>query len=170
MKINSISLVSLLILSACVVTSQTGFYAYRANTTNAQKANDSLNCDVEALQKVPTNQQIATTPVYHAPIFVTPRTTTCSGYSCYTSGGQVTGGQTYGGNTFSYDSNTSLRQDVQAQCMTRKGYTLVQTKVCTSSQKPKNFSASMNDKVIKPEGDFCVAMVTDRLGVPVPLD
>ena len=170
MKINAAYLSALLILSACVVSEQTGSYAYRANTTNAQKANDSLNCEVEAMQTVPANQQVATTPVYRTPVYVPPSTTTCSGYSCYTTGGQVTGGQTYGGQVYSYDANAELRKEVQGQCLQRKGYTLVPAKLCASNQIPENLTASMSDRLVKPEGNFCIALVAKRVGIPVRLD
>lgn len=155
-------------LTACVVASETSFYTYRPNTTNAQKAQDSLDCEVESVNRVSANQQVATTPVYRTPTYVTPMTTTCYGYSCTTTGGQIQGGQVFGGQVYSYDANQQLRSEVQAQCLQRKGYTLVTAPVCAESQTPKGLSVSMSDKVQPPpQGKFCIALLTNRVGVPV---
>lgn len=157
------------ILTACVVAQERGYFAYRANTTNATKANDALNCKVEATNKVPANLQLGQTPTYTTPTYITPMTTNCYGYSCSTSGGQVMGGQTYGGNVYSYDANQDLRAAVAQQCMTNKGYKLIETRLCAANEIPANLSASMSDKIIKPTGDFCLALLNDQLGVPIAL-
>lgn len=158
------------LLAACVVASQPVYYAYKANTTNAKKSDDFLNCQVEAANKVPVNQRVGTTPVYTTPVYTTPMYTTCTGYSCVTTGGQVMGGDVYGGDVYSYDANEDLRIQVTLQCMQRKGYTMYDAKTCAPSQVPKGLTASGTDLVQKPSGSFCVARISDSVGIPVAVE
>lgn len=158
-----------LFLAGCVIASQPTYYAYRQDTTNAQKSSDVVDCKVEAANRVPVNRQIGSTPVFHTPVTVTPMTTMCSGYSCTTTGGQVIGGETYGGQVYSYDANNSLRQEVALQCLSRKGYSLIATTTCDQSQIPKGLSVSPNDRLLPPPSKFCLAPVTPEIGMPVAL-
>lgn len=155
-----------LLLSACETPQQIDF-AYKPKTTNSQKSNDQVDCLVVAAKEVPANQQIATTPVYTTPTYITPITTSCYGYSCTTSGGQISGGNVYGGDVYSYDANASLRREVTRQCMARKGYQITVAPTCTSSQLPKTLNATMSDAIKAPKGNFCVASISDHVGVPV---
>lgn len=157
------------LLMGCVSTEQVD-YAYKANTTNSQKSSDFLDCQVFAAKEVPVSQQIGTTPVYRTPTYVTPMSTSCYGYSCTTTGGQIMGGQVYGGEVYSYDANASLRKDVQRQCMMRKGYNISVAQTCTASQVPKGLTAAMSDKIKAPEGTYCVAQISERVGVPVKIE
>lgn len=157
-----------ILLLGCVPAEQVD-YAYRPNTTNSQKSNDFLDCQVLAANEVPVSQQIGTTPVYSTPTYITPMSTSCYGYSCTTTGGQIMGGQVYGGDVYSYDANSSLRTEVQRQCMMRKGYDISVAPTCTPSQVPEGLNASMSDKVKAPQGEYCVAQISERVGVPVTI-
>lgn len=159
-----------LLLTGCVLETEQVSFFFRDNTTNAKKADDLLNCEVEATQRVPVNTQLGTTPVFTTPTYVTPMYTNCYGYSCTTTGGTITGGQTYGGDVYSYDSNARLRDEVGFQCMQRKGYQVYPARTCTASETPEGLSASMSDNIIKPNGSFCVVTVASRVGVPVSIE
>lgn len=97
---------------------------YKAGSTQSQRDSATMDCRVEAAQRVPPNMQIKTTPTY-----TTPVTTQCNqiGYSTYCNS---TGGQTYGGNTYSVDANTKLRTQVEARCLAQKGYSAPLVPAC----------------------------------------
>ncbi len=171
-----------LTMTGCLETPEPGIFAYRPNTTNGQKVEASTQCKVLAVQQVPVNTQIATTPTYTTPVLASPTYTSCSGSSygggsytnyaanCTTTGGGMTGGQTYGGQVYSYDANQDLRHSVYDQCMRKKGFEIIQTKSCISTQIPEGLSASLSDKVIRPEGKFCTVPFDGGFGVPVKLE
>ena len=166
--------ISVLILSfalvSCVTEGDPIVYAYKPNTTNAQKSEDSLNCEVASITKVPVNQQIATTPTYATPTYTTPIKTSCFGYSCTTTGGKTYGGQTYGGDVYSYDANKDLRDEVYYQCLRQKQYEIAIATSCINSQIPKNLAVSGSDKVLPLTSNACVAPITKRVGVPIALN
>lgn len=121
-------------------------YIYKQGSTNAELANDVLNCRVEASQRVPSSMQVGQTPTW-----TTPQQTSCYGTNygygtqanCYT-----TGGQTYGGQTYSYDANEALRKQVADQCLARKGWRLINLPACAKgvdvSQLKDRWTSRMN--------------------------
>jgi len=159
-------------LVACAEPTPTRF-AFRPDTTNQQKVDNFLDCQVQAASAVPISTQLGTTPTYTTPITVSPTYTNCSGYgygrTCTTTGGIVSGGQTYGGQTYSYDANSELRQNYTEQCMRKKGYSIVTLPTCRPDQIPEGMTASMGDKIINPTASSCIVSVGNNVGVPVTL-
>lgn len=128
-------------LTSCQRT-QPVYYAYKHGTTLGQKITDTVACRVHAIKQVPANTQLRTTPIYRTPTDV------------------------YGGQTYSYDANSSLRNNVELLCMVQKGYTFTRAEIC--SQRPI--------EILKPKaGDFlqrlqmhgCVVSLGNRIYVPV---
>lgn len=97
---------------------------YKAGATEASTARVQTNCQVEAVQRVPAQQVIESTPG-----FTTPTQTYCNRI-----GSQVicntTGGQTFGGGVTTTDANAGLRQKVFGQCMADRGYRYVSLPPC----------------------------------------
>lgn len=103
---------------------------YKGNVSWEQMKDDTLNCQVEAAQRVPQNIQIGSRPSFQTPSF-----TTCNGIGnsvfCNTSGGN-----TIGGGTYSFDANAVLRNQAANQCLTRKGYRSVSIPPCPQGVLP----------------------------------
>lgn len=141
----------LLVLSGC--DAPPAPYLYRPNTTVSTKDNDIFQCHLAAAQQVPANTQIGTTPVYSTPI-----TTSCYGYTCTTSGGQV-----YGGNTYSYDANASLRSEFEDRCMATKGYSSTILPSCPANLAvPDELRNKLSGKLRAPETGSCRLPITER--------
>lgn len=153
-------------LCACA-TPEPATFAYRANTSNSDKAMDDVDCQIEATNRVAPNVQLATTPTYITPTYFTPMTTSCYGGICTTTGGQIQGGQTYGGETYSYDANSQLRESAVDQCMMRKGYQLISSRTCTASEAQVTPAVSPSAMIVRPSGTFCVAQSSTGYGVPL---
>ena len=117
---------------------------YQKGKTLKQANNDILDCQVAALQKVPSNTAVYTTPKYTTPV------------ECSESFGSVscTGGQTTGGNVVSYDANTQLRQRVTEQCMDNRGYKIVDYAIC-----PRDAQKKMNKKIAQEGEDLDQKMI-----------
>ena len=144
-----VPLISTLALAGCVGTQ----YAYKPGATISTKDNDSFRCELAATQNVPTNTQIGTNPV-----FVSPATTTCTGYSCYTTGGQVSGGDVY-----SYDANNGLRSEFFAKCMINKGYKYTEIPVCTLDKKiSPQLKSLLSGRLRPPKEGACAISITNR--------
>ncbi len=144
-------MVVLLLLAGCEA--PPGPYLFRPNTTVSTKDNDLFQCHLAAAQQVPANTQIGTTPVYSTPI-----TTSCYGYSCTTSGGQV-----YGGNTYSYDGNASLRSEYGDRCMASKGYSSTVLPSCPANLAvPVELRQMLSGKLRSPETGSCRLPITER--------
>jgi hypothetical protein len=136
MRLNFSLFFATVILAACQPTMQTVYWRDGANVV--QRQNDYTDCEIEAVNKVPTAMRVASTPTYTTPAYVSPTNTSCYGYrysvTCTTTSGTITGGQTYGGQVYSYDANEGLRSRVHGQCMARKGYSLITLPTCTKEQ------------------------------------
>ncbi|MEM6307607.1 MAG: hypothetical protein AAF701_06455 [Pseudomonadota bacterium] len=85
------------------------------------------SCQVSALDKVPVNTQINTTPTYRVPVETACDTRKQGEKTCHT-----TEYETRGGDVYSYDANTELRERVVAHCMGDLGYTQIELPYCES--------------------------------------
>ncbi|MCW3781380.1 hypothetical protein [Defluviimonas salinarum] len=136
MKLKLAACFAVIAVAGCQPTSQSEYW--KDGGSVARRQNDYTNCEVDAVNKVPTAMKVGTTPTYTTPTYVTPSSTSCYGYgysvNCYTTGGNVTGGQTYGGQVYSYDANLDLRKRVFGQCMANAGYTQITVPTCTKEQ------------------------------------
>lgn len=99
-------------------------FAYKTGSTFQSLNQDITNCKVEAVQRVPQQQVVRTTPSY-----TTNTQTFCNRIGtqtiCNTSGGNTIGGQVY-----SVDANSELREQVYHQCMANKNYRYVNLPSC----------------------------------------
>jgi hypothetical protein len=130
-------------------------YRYKSNVSVSQKDQDYFECDLASTQVVPANSQVGTTPMY-----VTPRQTSCYGYSCTTTGGQVLGGDIY-----SYDANASLRSDYYNRCLAAKGYSVVTLPMCPpNTVVPDRLKKTLMTQVRGPAEGACIVDVTNRIG------
>jgi hypothetical protein len=109
MKASHMAAGALLLLTACAAPLQFD----KPGVPPGGGQGDLTDCQVEAVQKVPPNNQVNT-------IYGGPATTyvDCAAGLCTA--------QTYGGQDTHYtvDRNSGLRQQVMIQCMKRKGYYL----------------------------------------------
>jgi hypothetical protein len=112
------------ILAACVPVE----IYYREDAPYARLSRDFTACEVSAVQQVPANTQLGSTPVYRAPL-ETDCVTLGTSVQCTTTGGEI-----YGGEVYSFDSNEELRGRVLAQCMAERGYRRMSLPRCTSAQ------------------------------------
>lgn len=101
---------------------------YREGATGAAVSRARLDCDVLAVNRVPTNTQISTIPAVVSPTYTSCRPGYGGNVSCTTTGGQV-----YGGGVTSYDANAGLRHQVVAQCMESKGWQKITLPYCTDA-------------------------------------
>ncbi|SFP60293.1 hypothetical protein [Tranquillimonas alkanivorans] len=118
-----------IVLTACTLLGGCAAYDgyYREGAPVAQLDADLLECRVSAVQRVPPNTQIRTTPISRTPVV-----TRCNDDgTCVTTGGEVTGG-----NTYSYDANAGLRTRVLNQCMAARGYRRVELPYCAGDAPP----------------------------------
>ncbi len=83
--------------------------------------NDETNCKVSALQQVPVNRMTRITPIRLIPQRHCDRPGNCRVIYIEV-----------GGDVETYDANLPLRQRVEEQCMTRKGYQRVELPICES--------------------------------------
>ncbi|UWQ30273.1 hypothetical protein [Leisingera sp. M523] len=111
---------SALLLSGCAA--PTVPLWFQPNKPHVSSLSHDLDCQVEAVQKVPASNQVRSTPTYTTPTYLNcnPQTN-----SCISNGGQVIGGQTY-----TVDVNSGLRWQVLRQCMAKKGWQLVSLPPC----------------------------------------
>jgi len=139
-------------ITGCETYSTVSNFAYRPNTTIAQKDRHSFDCEVEANRKVPTNTQVRSTPGYVTPVY-----TSCYGYSCTS-----TGGQTVGGGTYSYDTNSDLRFEYMGRCLQEKGYTIVSVPTCLPGRVPESLASQLTGKLRRPTEGSCAFKITQR--------
>lgn len=132
MAISTLTLLGLIGCGAATVSSYEHFksgkpwsnFAYKNGATLGSIGQDTTNCQVEAVQKVPQQQVFQTTPSY-----TTPTQTFCNRIGTQTLC-NTSGGQTFGGNTYSTDANEGLRIKVFYQCMANKNYRYVNLPPC----------------------------------------
>lgn len=126
---------SILLVGACVATGPVSV-VYKPGSTGAQRSSALLECETQALAKVPRAMATGVTPSY----------TTPSNVQCYGTGYSVScynyGGQTYGGDLYSYDANQDLRDRVTLQCLQQKGYQVISLPQCDAEQAKRAVSAS----------------------------
>lgn len=99
-------------------------FAYKAGANLNSISRDTTNCQVEAVQRVPQQQVVNSTPS-----FTTDTQTFCNRIGNQTLC-NTTGGQTIGGNTYTTDANAGLRNRVFYQCMANKNYRYVNLPPC----------------------------------------
>ncbi len=90
----------------------------------ARLQSDLLSCEVAALKDAPVANQIRRSP----PVFIPSRRFCNSDGHCYHRGGYFAHGDVY-----TVDVNARLRNDLEDQCMTRKGYQSVALPRCTGA-------------------------------------
>jgi|LauGreDrversion2_3_1035106.scaffolds.fasta_scaffold78028_1 hypothetical protein len=126
---------SLLFLCSCVATGPVPV-VYKVGSTGDQRKSAVLDCETQALSKVPRAMASAVTPAYTMP----------SNVQCYSTGYTVScqeyGGQTIGGNAYSYDANQDLRDRVTMQCLANKGYQLVSLPTCDAEQSKRAIASA----------------------------
>lgn len=123
---------------------------------------DQTACQILAAQAVPVNQQnVAVGTGYKSPVY-----TSCYGYgntaTCTSTGGSYTPPASY-----SYDANSSLRDDAVALCLQKKGWTLMTSEQIQDANKRLTSGASSyssrssrsssdgTQKFIVVEGGYC---------------
>ncbi|SDX63437.1 hypothetical protein [Roseicitreum antarcticum] len=131
-------------------------YAYRADTTLAQHDRDSLQCEVEATQRIVPNIQTRRTPVIYTPV-----QTTCQQIGTQTQC-TTTGGEWQGGDAYSVDVNEDLRGEVQVQCMRDRGYQIVPLPSCPSRAVTDEARTRLTDRLFAPVPDACAVQITQR--------
>jgi hypothetical protein len=150
-KRHYLSTIALIALGGCEAPPMTYLEAYRAGmpfnmfyrggVSFQRIANDNVDCQVEAAQRVPTQILVSQTPIY-----TSPASTICSPI-----GGQLfcdqVGGRTYGGQIQSYDANSELRERAHMQCMARSGYRYVSIPACPAGV---DISSQDNEPVLRP--------------------
>lgn len=107
-------------------------FAYKTGATLPSLNQDITNCKVEAVQRVPQQQVIKTTPS-----FTTNTQTFCNRIGTQTIC-NTTGGNTIGGDVYTVDANTGLREQVYHQCMANKNYRYVNLPPCPEGVTFKN--------------------------------
>ncbi|MDC9700900.1 MAG: hypothetical protein PSN37_01520 [Alphaproteobacteria bacterium] len=145
-RYTTLSSICALVLGCSPSPTQTNYY-YRPNTIVQQKVNDFLDCQLEGVQSVPSNQEFVSRDGYKTP-------TTCQRDA---SGNTFcTGGNTVGGGVSSFDNNALLRSRTERRCMQRRGYILSQAYVrpCGSGEVPIGY-AYPYQKVLSPSPDSC---------------
>lgn len=99
---------------------------YREGETVSQMQTETTRCQVLALEKAPVANQVRQSP----PVYW-PGRTYCDGRGrCWQSPGWW-----QQGNIYTVDVNQSLRNKVEAQCMTEKGYRPVSLPPCKQAVK-----------------------------------
>lgn len=130
-----LTVLAAVVLGACVATGPVSV-VYKPGSTATQRSSALLECETQALAKVP--RAIATG--------MTPRYTTPSNVQCYGTGYSVScynyGGQTYGGDVYSYDANQDLRDRVTLQCLQQKGYQVISLPQCNAEQAKRAVSSA----------------------------
>ncbi|RVT86836.1 hypothetical protein DXV76_01750 [Rhodobacteraceae bacterium CCMM004] len=110
--------------------------AWKPGVTPTVATRQRTDCEVKAVNDVPANAQVRSTPSY-----AMPSQTVCNRVGgqafCNTYGGGVQGGQTY-----SVDVNADLRQRVYRQCLADKGFQIVDLRPCPDGVTPQPQSDS----------------------------
>lgn len=130
-----IAAVTVLFVGACMATGPVSV-VYKPGSTGPQRSNALLDCETQALARVPRAIATGVTPSY-----TTPSNVQCYGYG-YSVSCHDYGGQTYGGDVYSYDANQELRDRVTLQCLQQKGYQVVSLPQCDAEQSKRAISAS----------------------------
>ncbi len=117
-------LVSMMALSACGPMS----LYYREGESVARMQSETTECRVQAVNDVPVNNQIRQSP----PVYW-PGRSYCDGRGrCYR-----TPGWWEPGNIYTVDVNKGLRNNVEAQCMAKRGFRPVSLPPCRSGVKSR---------------------------------
>lgn len=154
MKKAIIMLCACLPIAGCITQGPDSVYLYKAHTTQKQKYEDMLACDIQAAKTIPPNTQVDTIPGYGSPV--------------YSIGDQIFGGRYYGGSTYSYDANGPLRREVRSQCIAKKGYKILPAKLCNSWQSEHAKPYKGSDKVEWLGKNQCIVPL-GRLAKPLAL-
>lgn len=117
-------LVCLMTLSACGPMS---FY-YREGESVARMQSETTECRVQSVKDVPVNNQIRQSP----PVYWPGRSYCDNRGRCYRSPGWW-----QPGNIYTVDVNKGLRNNVEAQCMAKKGFRPVSLPPCRSGVKSR---------------------------------
>ncbi|WP_170557029.1 hypothetical protein [Ruegeria atlantica] len=116
-------LLPLTVLSAC--SGPLSLY-YREGESVSRAQSETTQCQVQAVNQVPVANQVRQSPPTYW-----PGRTYCDGRGhCYRSPGWWQPGQVY-----TVDVNEGLRNQVEAQCMAKKGYRPVSLPPCKQSVK-----------------------------------
>lgn len=128
------SILTILFVGACVATGPVAV-VYKPGSTGEQRSAALLDCETQALAKVPRAIATGVTPTY-----TTPSNVQCYGSGAYVSCQQY-GGQTYGGNVYNYDANQDLRDRVSLQCLAQKGFQIISLPTCDAEQSKRAVSS-----------------------------
>ena len=118
-RIKLIPITALALVAGCT---PFGTY-YREGAAVARMNNDLTDCQVRALRDVPVAQEIRHTPSE----LIVDRECDENGENCVRTYKMIEG------RIYTVDTNKPLRQRVEAQCMTAKGYSWVELPACSSS-------------------------------------
>jgi hypothetical protein len=140
---------TILVVSGCV--SEPITTSWRDGAPVSQVSEAQTNCQVEALNKVPSALSTTTTPVYRAPSNVQ-----CTTYGNYTNCHDY-GGQVYGGNQVTEDVNASLRAQVTKQCLAKKGISVISFPACTNEEKKGRVISSRTGRLPPAANVLCLA-------------
>lgn len=99
---------------------------YREGASVSRMQSDTIDCQVAALKDAPVANQVRQSP----PIFFPGRTVCNSAGQCYQTPGYWEPGRIY-----TVDANEGLRNQVEAQCMARRGYRPVTLEPCKQNVK-----------------------------------
>ena len=123
----AITLMGIGFLAACGA-EQTALLIYKENVSYRDGNQALLECQVEALQKVPVRNNISNEPTWTTPIScsVSSRRTSCSG------------GITYSRNIVTQDLNSGLRERATKQCLRDKGFFVGEAPICNATNKRKH--------------------------------
>ncbi|WP_170759706.1 hypothetical protein [Ruegeria lacuscaerulensis] len=116
-------LIPIMALSAC--DGPLSLY-YREGESVSRVQSETTQCQVQAVNEVPVANQVRQSP----PTYWPGRTYCDSGGRCYRSPGWWQPGRVY-----TVDVNQGLRNQVEAQCMARKGFRPVSLPPCRQSVK-----------------------------------
>lgn len=121
--INPIKILALLPLVLGLVSCAPLTLYYKPGGEVSRMQTDSLGCETRALKDAPVANEIRQS----APLFY-PGGQYCNGTNCY-----YRPGYWIEGNIYTVDVNRSLRQRIEYQCMSNKGYQVVELQICNPS-------------------------------------
>lgn len=137
---------------------------YKSGVAAGRLDADLTDCQVDAVNRVPPNTQIRTTPVTVIPGRkvcsegeVSAKRPTCS----------YVPAQIHGGDTYTYDANEDLRKRVTGQCMTRRGYSRVKLPACTGAA-ARTAKATRQQVLPRLDASLCAAKGANGGWVFVP--
>ncbi len=144
---------TLLVLAPVLISACAPYSGYYRDGQSVARLNaDQTGCEVLAVNSVPPDKRVRTTPLR-----VVPGETVCNSEQvCVTSAPQVFGGEIY-----TVDANAGLRNRVAAQCMIDKGYRKVSVPACTPAVAKE--AVARAPQVLPPlTGNVCAARSPDQ--------